>query len=231
MKKIFLVFNLLFFAYLHSQNTNLKFRGGIAFGLTVSDINGADTRDNDNDFSKLGLAGGFVVNTDLNKKNVLQMEMNYIQCGSLQRPDSMNNGYSNISLSYIEIPFVIRHHVKFSIRKKPVEKLDLEFGASYSRLLTQQAIGNNNYVIYGSRGFYNDNLASIILGANYTISRNFYFCVRYSNSVIPAIKRNALHLYNITYTLNKGNTMVFNLSFKYIFNGKKPETSTPRPEE
>lgn len=230
MKRIILIVSIFFSLFLAGQSTAGKFRGGITGGLSVSDINGADTRDADNDFHKVGLAAGFLVNTNLNKKNILQMEINYVQAGSLQPPDSLNNGYYNISLAYIEIPFILRHRVNFTLRKKPIDKIDLEAGVSFGELISQKVIGNSNYIIYGSNAYYNKTIASIIVGADYNFSNNFYFCLRYSNSFIPAIKRNPLNLSTITYTFNKGNSMVFQFSFKYVFEGKKAE-SILKPEE
>jgi len=226
MKNTHFIFLIFFSSFLYSQSTIGKFRAGITGGLTVSDINGADTRDTDNDFHKIGVVGGFLVNTNISKKDVLQMEINYIRCGSLQPPDSLNNGYYNISLSYIDIPVVIRHRVIFTVRKKPVDKIDLEAGLSFSRLLTERVIGSSNNVIYNNTQYYNNNIANLILGADYNFSNNFYFCLRYSNGLIPAIKRNPLRLSTINYTFNKGNNMIFYLSVKYLFEGKKTENRT-----
>jgi hypothetical protein len=232
MNKLFFTLTIFFsfFCNGQTQKTIGKFRAGITAGLAVSDINGTDARDTDNDFHKVGLIGGLLVNTNVSKKDVLQLEINYVQAGSLQPPDSLNNGYSNISLSYIEIPLVIKHRVNFSIRKKPVDKLDLEAGFSFGQLISQKVIGASNYLVYGSNALYNKTIASLVVGADYNISNNFYFCLRYSNSFIPAIKRNPLNISTITYTFNRGNSMVLQLSFKYIFEAKKTE-SIPKAAE
>ncbi len=211
------------------QNSGAAFRAGLWGGVAVSEINGAHGYGNS--FHKIGLAGGFLVNAGVSKKDVVQLEINYLQCGSLQPPDSLNNGYYNIALDYIEIPILIRHRVHFTVRKKPVDKVGISAGVSLGRLIKEKVIGNTNNVVYGNSAYYNNTIASILVGAEYNISENLYFCLRYSNSVIPAIKRNPLRLATINYTFNKGNNMILQFSFKYVFSAKKEETAPKVSEE
>ncbi len=194
-----------------------KFRGGLSGGLVVSDIDGADTRDNDNDFHKLGFTAGGLVNAQISKKAIVQFEINYIQKGSMQPPDSLNNGYYKIALGYVEIPVLIKRQIYFNYKKKLVNKIDLEAGASYGRMIHRTVIGNTNYQISNTAPYYNLNDVSILVGADYNFTRNIYFCLRYSNSVIPVIKRNAIMPGFLTYSYNKGNNMVFQFSFKFVF--------------
>jgi hypothetical protein len=208
-----------------------RFKGGFTIGLDATDVNGADTRDTDNDFSKLGFTAGGIISTSLSPKTVFQVEFNYIQKGHLDKPDSMNNGYSKIALQYVEIPFLIKHRVNFTIRKKQVSRLDLEAGASIGRLVNYSIIGASNYKIYSGPELFNFYDASILVGADYNLSRNVCFSLRYSNSVIPVIKKNAANVKLLTNTFNKGNNMVFQFAFKFLFGGPKPEETPPVPVE
>jgi hypothetical protein len=212
---------------MHAQ----RFRAGISGGVTISDINGADTRDNDNDFNKLGITLGGIVTTSLNTKWKGQMELNFTQKGSLQPPDSNNNGYYKIAFSYIEIPVLVKRKIRFSIRKKRVERMDFEFGFSYGRIIAASLVGNSNYNLPVSSKYINFNDVSLLAGLDYNFSQNFILCVRYSNSVIPVIRRNAPTNFNYTYTLNRGNNMVFQLSFKVLFGtaGKVGKVQEPPP--
>lgn len=210
---------------IHAQ----KFNAGFSGGLVVSDIDGADTRDTDNDFHKLGFTVGGIVNTQLTKKTLLQFEINYIQKGSMQPPDSLNNGYFKIALGYVEIPLLVRRQIYFNWKGKKINKIDLEAGVSYGKMVQRKVIGNMNYVLNNTDEYYNTNDVSVLIGADYNFTKNVLFCFRYSNSVIPAIKRNAIMPGFYTYNYNKGNNLVFQFSFKFLF-GAKQKNDTPKIE-
>ena len=204
-----------------------KFNAGFSAGLVASDIDGADTRDTDNDFHKLGFTVGGIVNTQLNKNNQFHFEINYIQKGSLQPPDSLNNGYFKIALGYIEIPILLKHQIYFNWKQKRINKFDIEGGVSYGRMIHSKEIGNTNYVLPNAADYLNKNDISLLVGLDYNITKNIYFCLRYSNSVIPAIKKNTANYGTLSVnTVNRGNNMVFQFSFKFLLNGKSQEASS-----
>lgn len=221
-KKVFLsvIILLYFFSSCYCQ----KFNAGFSVGLTVSDIDGADTRDPDNDFHKIGFTAGGLVNTQLTKKSIFQFEINYVQKGSLQPPDSLNNGYFKIALGYVEIPLLIKRQIYFNWKQKRINKLDVEFGLSYGRMVYNNVIGGTNYTLSSASQYFNYNDISALLGLDYNFTKNIYFCFRYSNSLIPAIKKNSSNYGTQSInTINKGNNMVFQFSFKFVLNGKKQE--------
>ncbi|MBI3518467.1 MAG: PorT family protein [Bacteroidetes bacterium] len=211
------------------QLTAQRFNAGFSGGLVVSDIDGADTRDTDNDFHKLGFTLGGVVNTQLTKKTLLQFEINFIQKGSMQPPDSLNNGYFKIALGYVEIPLLIRRQIYFNWKGKKINKFDLEAGVSYGKMVQRKVIGNTNYVISNTSDYYNTNDVSVLVGADYNFTKNVLFCFRYSNSVIPVIKRNNIRPGFYSYAYNKGNNLVFQFSFKFLF-GAVQKTQLPPAE-
>jgi hypothetical protein len=198
------------------------FKAGLSAGLLASDIPGTDSRDNDVDFKKAGFTFGGIISADINEKNSFQFEINYIQKGALQTPDSNNNGYFKISLNYVEVPLLIKHHLHFSMGKLEMTRFDLEGGASIGRLV-QFAESRDNYAQLIGRDNYNSTEVSVFGGIDYNITSHLYLCVRYSNSVIPAIKRNNVSPQFITYTFNKGSNVLFVFNLKYIFG--KAETA------
>lgn len=204
-----------------------KFRAGFTLGLSASDINGAHTIYRNRHFSKAGLIAGFLVNTQVSKKNAFQMELNFIQKGSLQRPDSLGNGYYKIALSYVEVPLLIRRQIYFTKRGAPVNRFDFEFGASVGRLVAYSVTNNANTVFTGNETgkYLNFTDVSLLIGADCNISKNIAFCIRYSNSVIPAVKRNTPNIHFITYTWNRGNNQVLQFSIKFVFKGKTADTT------
>lgn len=202
-----------------------QFRAGLSAGVMVTDLNGADTRDGDNDFNKPGLHFGGFVNTVLNEKNLFQFGIHYSQRGTMQRPDSMNNGYFKFSIEYAEIPFVFRHHLNFNVGKKPTDKFDLEFGGSAGILVRSRYDAGNGTNIYLPSDI-NKFIANIFMGVDYSLSSNVYLSFRYLNSVTNAVHRNAIPGYLLRYSFNRANNMAFEFAFNFVL-GKQEE----RPEQ
>lgn len=218
MKRILLAF--LFFSATISNLSAQRFRAGISLGPVITDIQGADTRDFDNDFNKLGFAAGGIVNTKLTEQNSFQFEINYVTKGSMQRPDSLNMGYYKLKLNYVEVPFVFRHRMEFTLNKKPRTHLETEIGASIGRMIKYEEIIDNYSQTFGPSNV-NKTDVSILFGLNYDFNEHFYFGVRYANSVIPALKRNSINPLFLRFTFNNGNNMVWQLSFHYVFGKTK----------
>ena len=216
MKKEILLISYLLLSYycLKAQ----RFNAGFSFGAVASDIHGMDSRDMDNDFNKLGFTAGGIVNTKMDDKNIFQMEINYIQKGSLQRPDSLNNGYYKFAADYVDAAFLFRHHAKFSIQKTLIDKFDWEAGISIGRLVRNTWV-LNNYPYPIDETKINKIDISPLIGIDYNISPHVCFCVRYSNSVIPVIKHDVIPVYLYRYYYNIGNNMAAQFVIKIVFGG------------
>jgi hypothetical protein len=231
MKQKFLL-TVLFFCGIFPQLNAQRFRAGISVGPVITDIQGADTRDFDNDFYKVGIAAGGIVNTKLTEQNSFQFEINYVPKGSMQKPDSMNMGYYKLKLNYVEVPFVFRHRMQFTLNKKPRTHLETEIGASLGRMIKFEEIVDNYSQTFGTGNVHKTDI-SILMGLNYDFNEHFYFGVRYANSVIPALKRNSIDPLFFRFTFNNGNNMVWQLSFHYVFGKTAPipddESSAPSP--
>jgi hypothetical protein len=219
MKKIiYFLFFAFSFAVAISPVTAQTFRAGFSMGATGTDINSMDSRDGDNDFNKLGFLLGGIVNTSIDKKNMFQMEMNYIKKGTSQKPDSLNNNYYKLALDYIEVPLLLRHKIHFNIGKKPIDRFDLEIGASVGRMVRHSWI-ENGYPSTFDPTRINKTDVSLLVGFNYNFSSHACLSFRYSNSVIPAVKHDVIPGYLLPYDFNAGNNMVIQMALKFIFGG------------
>lgn len=191
-----------------------KFRAGFTLGLDASTINGFNNNDH---LHKVGVIAGAIINTSLTPNVIAQIEMNFIQKGSLQPPDSLGNGYKKVALSYIELPLILRRRLNFNVRKKPVLGFELEFGASVGRLVDVVSINSQNAAV-PIDGIHKYDV-SLLAGLNYVVSKNFYVSIRYSNSVIPVMDRSPARGYLIYYTWNRGNNQALQFSLKFVFGG------------
>ena len=209
--------------FVYSQ-TPLRFRAGLSLGAVATDIPGMDTRDVDSDFKKLGFSFGGLINTQFSK-NTLQLEINFTQKGSQQDPDTLNEGYYRLNLNYIDIPLIFRHKIHVNIRKKPMDRLEVEGGVSVERLVGYSFTDATNYPGQVNKNAFNNTTASILAGLNFNFSQNLYFCLRYSNSFIPALKRQNIPLHLIRYAYNSGNNQVVLFSVKYVFGSPNPTVS------
>lgn len=206
-----------------------KFRAGFSAGLVASDIAGAHTRIHQR-FHKVGFSAGLLGNVQIAKKTVFQLEINYIQKGSLQPPDSLNMGYYKIALHYVEIPVIFKRQVYINYKGKSVNKIDLEVGLSYGRLLKTTVIGSTNYSLPNGADYFNKNIVTLLAGVDYNFTRNMFFCFRYSNSLSPAVKRNALKPGFVSQTFNNGNNLALEFSLKFAFGGGGQRSDAPKPE-
>lgn len=225
MKKIiFFLFSAFSVLFAVNTSTAQTFRAGFTLGATGTDICRMDSRDNDNDFNKLGYVIGGIVNTSLDKNNMFQIEMNYIKKGTLQKPDSMNMNSYKLALDYIEVPLLFRHRMHFTIAKKPIDRFDWEIGASVGRMVRTTWI-KDNYPAPLDMTTLNKTDVSVLIGFNYNFSSKACLSFRYSNSVIPALKHDAYPGYFFIYSFNTGNNMVFQMSLKFIFGGSAEKTT------
>jgi len=185
MKKRFLI--LLYCGFLsisiHAQN----FGGGLIIGLSTSQVSG----DNLGGFNKAGLLiGGFI---DLQISNRLrgQMEMTFIQKGS-NNPKMNENSYSDISLSYVEIPLLLKYQQSRTIA--------IEGGIETSFLISASDNDIYGQITSNSTRKFNTTDIGIFIGLNYFINTRLILNSRISNSILPI----RTHASGATFQLNKG---------------------------
>ena len=163
------------------------FNGGILGGLSTSEISG-DRLEGPN---KAGFYLGGFVNRYFTERSSVQMELDFIQKGSRENPDS-SNAYQSylLRLNYIEMPV----HYKYDF----VEKGTLEAGLSLGVLIHSYELANG-YEWTSGADFERFDL-SFNIGAYYTIIQNLRINVRYSNSILPVRP----HAGGATWRANKG---------------------------
>jgi len=163
------------------------FHGGILGGLSTSEISG-DRLEGPN---KAGFYLGAFVNRYFTHRSSIQMELDFIQKGSRENPDSSNAYHSYLlRLNYIEIPV----HYKYDF----IEKGTLEAGLSLGVLIYQDEKVNDYE--WGSGSDFDQFDLSFNIGLYYTIIKNLRINVRYSNSILPVRP----HAGGATWRANKG---------------------------
>ena len=209
-----------------NPNTPSRFRAGFSLGAVATDIAGLDPKDGDNDFHKLGFSFGGLVSTYLNARNTLQLEINYIQKGSSAPPDSGNLNYYKFALQYIEVPFVLKHKLHINVRRKPNDKLEIEGGFAVARLIGFTNTDETNSPTAVDLSKLNTTDVSLLLGISYNATPNLSFNLRYTNSLIPVIKHNAIPYYQLYSAFNNGNNLVVFMGARYVFGKAKSVTAS-----
>ncbi len=176
---------------LGSSVQSQSFGGGTIFGISTSQVGGDDL----SGFNKAGLLLGVFANRKLSNYTTFQMEITYIQKGSnnpkMNEINHPNYLKADISMSYIEIPFLIQY--------KQSEKIKIEGGIQLAWLIN---------------GYYNDlsgeipsenlpftkNDIGLIVGIDYKYSKKISLNSRISNSIIPigAEDYNTFNAFNST---------------------------------
>jgi hypothetical protein len=177
---------LIFFVSLFSLSAQ-DFNGGVLGGLAASEISG-DRLQGPN---KAGVYLGAFVNRYITPRSSFQMELDFIQKGSRENPDSANNYESYLlRLNYIELPV----HYRYDFH----ERGTLEAGLSLGVLIHSYEEANGYEWVSGPE-FQRTDL-SFNIGAFYTIMERLRINVRYSNSIL-AVRP---HSQGQTYRWNKG---------------------------
>ncbi len=191
-----------------------KFKMGVIAGFVASDVVGIDPQDTD--FHKAGVTLGGLLNTKISENNSIQFEILFTQKGSLQPADSANNyNFYKLSLNYVEVPLMFRHNIIFNIKQKPVDRFYIEAGPSYGRIVSIKENSNGNIITNVNN--FNKNEVALNVGIGSRILKNLYFNVRFSNSIISAVKNNKQLNSFIWYTYNKGDNVVMSFSLRYVF--------------
>ena len=191
---------LLFCGFLAISSNAQNFGGGIIAGISTSQVSG----DQLGGFNKAGFLVGAFTNKSISPLLSLQMEMTYIQKGS-DNPKMNENSISDISLSYVEIPLLLKYQQSNTIA--------IEGGIETAFL-----ISSSDNDIYGkisatnTREF-NTTDIGIFIGLDYSISPRLRLNSRISNSILPI----RAHASGATFQLNKGQyNSVLSFALHYI---------------
>ena len=195
--KILLPILICFFSInIHAQN----FGGGLILGLSTSQVSG----DHLGGFNKAGLLVGGYIDLQLSKTLKGQMEMTFIQKGS-NNPNMNKNTYSDISLSYVEIPLLLKYQQSSTI--------EIEGGIETAFLISASDNDIYGQISANSIKEFNTTDISIFIGMDYYINPKLILNSRISNSIIPI----RTHASGATFQLNKGQyNSVLSFALHYI---------------
>jgi hypothetical protein len=188
---------LIFFFIITNSLWAQDFNGGILAGLATSEVSG----DRLQGPHKAGFYLGAYVNRYISERSSFQMELDFIQKGSRENPDSSNNYHSYLlRLNYIEMPV----HYKYDFH----EKGTLETGLSLGVLIHDYELADG-YEWVAGQDFERFDL-SFNIGAYYSITERLRINVRYSNSILPIRP----HVGGATWRYNKGQ---YNEVLSFVF--------------
>ncbi len=180
---IYIVQILFFMGYAHSQ----QFEGGILGGLTASQIDG----DSYSGYNKVGIQAGAWVQRLFTYTLAGQLELRYVQKGSLHTNKPNDPTYYKCVLHYIDLPLLAQYIYN--------EKVVFELGIGPEFLLS-----GNEFDAWGKlperEPHFHTFTISAIAGIGYTFWNVLTFSARFNYSIIPIRD----HPSGQSYLLNQG---------------------------
>lgn len=156
-----------------------NFYGGLVAGGTMSQIGG----DGRGGFHKVGIVGGAFAGLKLNDDFDIQMELKYIQKGSLSNDFESFPGSDPflIKLDYIDLPIVMSYNLnKININDVNLKWMKLEFGLSLDVLVNarQKILGQ---IVLSDP--WNRLVVNTVLGVRVDVRENLEVGLRSINSM------------------------------------------------
>lgn len=156
-----------------------NFYGGLVAGGTMSQIGG----DGRGGFHKVGIVGGAFAGLKLNDDFDIQMELKYIQKGSLSNDFESFPGSDPflIKLDYIDLPIVMSYNLnKININDVNLKWMKLEFGLSLDVLINarQKILGQ---IVLSDP--WNRLVVNTVLGVRVDVRENLEVGLRSINSM------------------------------------------------
>ncbi len=178
-----------------------RFNGGLLAGVAATEISG-DRLEGPN---KAGVYAGGFVNTSFTDRSSVQMELDFIQKGSRQNPDSTSIESYLLKLNYVELAL----HYRWDFGKI----FSLEAGPSLGLLINQPPHEEaDGQVIDGRDSQFQTPDLSLNIGLFVSLTQYWRFNIRYSNSIL-AVRP---HASGQTYKWNKGQyNEVLSFTFHY----------------
>ena len=174
---------LTFFIITNGFSQGQRFKAGLTFGLTASQINGDDSAK----FNKLGITAGLKAITILTPKSDLVIELLFSQRGS--RTDfGKNSGIPQrfINLQYIEVPIIYTLKDWYQ-EEEDYYKMHFQLGLSYGRLFGSSF---ENSPLEVAAPFFRENDFSWLTGITFHTNAHFGFFARYTRSINLLFKSN-----------------------------------------
>lgn len=150
-----------------------EFRGGIIAGIAGTQVLG----DGYSGPNKPGICVGPYVNLSLTNKSSVQMQLEFMQKGSRENPDSTNNFSSYLlRLSYVQVPIMYQY--------RHSDKLGFEVGGSYGVLVGsyEEGYAANGQFYTGSA--FEDRDVSFHAAMHYSINEKLKAEFEFSHSLL-----------------------------------------------
>lgn len=145
-----------------------RFNGGVVAGMATSQVAG----DTYSGFHKVGAIGGFFVNYQPSAHSAFQMEITFLQKGSRDNANAVEEDYDSylLRLNYIELPILYQYHFGW---------FALEAGPSLGFFVSGYEENNGQDVKA-------DNFAAVTFQLNFgvvfTVADDWKFGIRTNNS-------------------------------------------------
>lgn len=162
-----------------------EFFGGLILGGTTSQVGGDDR----GGYHKIGIVGGVFAGLDLSDDFDIQMELKYIQKGSLSN-DVENRPATDpflIKLDYIDLPIVFSYNLNnININNVSLKWLELEFGLSFDFLInSRQEIQG---IVVPASDPWNKVVLNTVLGIRFNVNDNFQIGLRAVDAMTSVCK-------------------------------------------
>lgn len=183
MKRLLLLLSLTFtFA---ASAFSQEFFGGLILGGVTSQVGGDDR----GGYHKIGIVGGAFAGLDLSEDFDFQMELKYIQKGSLSNDVENRPGTDPflIKLDYIDLPIVFSYNLNnININDVSLKWLELEFGLSFDFLInSRQEIQG---VVVPASDPWNKVVLNTVLGIRFNVNDNFQIGLRAVDAMTSVCK-------------------------------------------
>ena len=169
-KAIFSLLLMLFVMFGFAQ----KFNGGAMLGLAATQVAG----DQYSGFNKAGPIVGFFVNLEASPHSTFQMELYYIQKGSRDNANAVEEDYDSylLRLNYIELPLLYQYHLGwFAIQAGP----SVAFNMSGYEETNGEDVGANDFATATFQ---------LHFGVVFTIADNWKIDIRTNNSLTNLLR-------------------------------------------
>ena len=162
-----------------SRQSAQRFKAGVIFGVTASQIDG----DISAGYHKVGLQGGLRGIVSLTQKQDASIELFFTQRGCRNQPKTFPE--FNVTLNYIEVPVQWHYHdwaVNDESDDPEYYRVHLNLGLSYARLLDYK----DKYELTAlslALPELNRNSVCVLVGASFFASKHLAFTFRYHRAL------------------------------------------------
>lgn len=181
-KKLMILGLFLCFSLAKSEAQEQRFKAGVIFGTTLSQIDG----DQSAGYIKLGLTGGIRGVAILSEKSELSIELLFDQRGSRSQSIFDEDFFPfKITTNYVSVPVVFNYKDWLSADEE-YYKLHFHAGLSYGRLLNSNIDDEDqNSIFLSVSEFFEKDDLSFLIGATFYTSPHIAITGRFNRGLLP----------------------------------------------